>query len=148
MQELHLRPVGHIRREEGRVLVELLPQYRPALKGIEEYEYLYLLWWFDQNGPPKEERLLVKPPHPNAPQKLGVFATRTPHRPNPIALDVVRLQWIHHGKGLLCIDRSDAWDGTAVLDIKPYVPGSDRVERAGTPAWHLGWAQSRPGAGE
>ena len=44
MEELRLYPVGHIRREGKRVFVEILPSYRPALKGIEEYEYLYLLW--------------------------------------------------------------------------------------------------------
>lgn len=144
MEELRLHPVGHIRRKGERVFVEILPAYRPALKGIEEYEYLHLLWWFDQSQDPhSRERLLVKTPHANAPERLGVFATRTPHRPNPIALDVVKVYWVNHGKGLLRIDASDAWDGTPVLDIKPYVPGCDRVEGAGTPAWHQGWAQSR-----
>ena len=61
MEELRLHPVGHIRREGERVFVEILPAYRPALKGIEEYEYLHLLWWFDQSQDPhSRERLLVK----------------------------------------------------------------------------------------
>lgn len=135
MEQGIVRPVGVVHRQDGRVYIDLEPQYFPALRGLEEYSHLHLLWWFDGcDNEHSRGRLQVNSAHANAPENLGAFATRTPHRPNPIALDVAAIRWIDHRIGRICIDRSDAREGTPVLDIKPYGI-CDRVENPSVPSW-------------
>ena len=136
------RQSGLVPQLRARIVFE--PEFRipEAVRGLEGFSHIWLIWQFSQSVREKWSPT-VRPPRLGGNARLGVFATRTPHRPNPIAMDVVKVYWVNHGKGLLRIDQSDAWDGTPVLDIKPYVPGCDRVEGAGTPAWHQGWARSR-----
>lgn len=143
MNDMICRAIGTIRVQGGLCMVELLPAYIPALKGLEEYGHLHLLWWFDgSDTPASRSRLLVKQPSGQAPGMMGVFATRTPHRPNPIALGTARILWVDHRNGRIRIDQTDARDGTPVLDIKPYAPGNDRVEHPTGPCWQRGWAKS------
>ncbi len=103
---------------QGRL--ELLPgkNYEHALDDIEGWEYLWVLYWFHGNA---GWRPKVLPPR--ARKRHGVFATRSPHRPNPIGLSVVRLE---RRDGLtLHVRGVDMLDGTPLLDIKPYVPVAD-----------------------
>ena len=143
MEQGIVRPVGVVRRQGQRVYIDLEPQYIPALRGLEEYSHLYLLWWFDGcDDEHSRNRLQVGTPHANAPELLGAFATRTPHRPNPIALDVAAIRWIDHRIGRICVDHTDARDGTPALDVKPYAPG-DRVEKLCSPSWLASGAAAR-----
>ena len=143
MEQGIVRPVGVVRRQGQRVYIDLEPQYIPALRGLEEYSHLYLLWWFDGcDDEQSRNRLQVGTPHANAPELLGAFATRTPHRPNPIALDVAAIRWIDHRIGRICVDHTDARDGTPALDVKPYTPG-DRVVKLCSPSWLASGAAAR-----
>lgn len=143
MKDFIAHAIGTIRVQGQMCCVELLPPYIPALKGLEEYSHLHLLWWFDGADTPESRgRLQVNQPFEEAPGKRGVFATRTPHRPNPIALGTAAILWVDHRNGRIRIDQTDARDGTPVLDIKPYSPGNDRVERPTTPCWQRGFAKS------
>ena len=117
--EAIMRPIGAIRLEGQRAYVDVLPQYLPALRGLEEYSHLHLLWWFDGcDTPDSRATLQVNTPHPGSPENLGVFATRTPHR-------------------RICISRTDARDGTPVMDIKPYARGADCIPEAVGPPWSM-----------
>lgn len=112
---------------------------REALRGIEEYSHLWLLWGFSQCEQIKGERLKVKdaglawsptvrPPRLGGNKRMGVFATRSPFRPNPIGLTSVRLLRVEEtsNNGLvLVVSGADLLDGTPIYDIKPYLAFSD-----------------------
>ena len=104
------------------------PEYRnpDALRGIEGYSHLWLIWQFSEavreNWSPT-----VRPPRLGGNRRVGVFATRSPYRPNPIGLSSVRLVAVEETKeGLtLLVSGADLMDGTPIYDIKPYVAYSD-----------------------
>ena len=106
------------------------PAYRntDALRGIEDFSHLWLLWVFsaccrDTWSP------TVRPPRLGGNKRIGVFATRSPFRPNPIGLSSVKLESIelHTANGpILTVSGADLMDGTPILDIKPYLPFTDR----------------------
>ncbi len=113
-----------------RNVLELLPElgYRQALQDLAGFSRIWLLWWFHRNT---TWRPLVLPPRGPA-QRRGLFATRSPHRPNPIGLTAVQLLGIEGRK--LILGPCDLVDGTPVLDIKPYIPGYDAFPDA-TGGW-------------
>jgi tRNA-Thr(GGU) m(6)t(6)A37 methyltransferase TsaA len=118
-------------------LVELL-EHVPveALQDLEGFDRIWLLSWLHLNGPGL--RPFVRPPRGGP--KRGLFATRAPHRPNPLALSCVRVLGVEGRR--IEVQGLDLLDGTPVLDIKPYVPGFDSFPEART-----GWlevAQSEP----
>ncbi len=102
-----------------------------AVKELEHCSHIWVQFVFHQNKHSKW-RPKVRPPRLGGNQSVGVFATRSPYRPNPIGLSVVELLSIEHNKDevTLRIQGVDILDKTPVLDIKPYVPYSDRVQNA------------------
>lgn len=111
-------------REESPILTRIVfePEYNvpEALRGIEGYSHLWLLWGFskvDSWSP------TVRPPRLGGNKRMGVFATRSPYRPNPIGLSSVRL--VRVGQGELVVSGADLLDGTPIYDIKPYLSFSD-----------------------
>jgi tRNA-Thr(GGU) m(6)t(6)A37 methyltransferase TsaA len=113
--------------------LELLPPYndKDAVAGLEQVSHIWLQFWFHQNRT-EGWRPKVRPPRLGGNKQMGVFATRSPVRPNPIGLSVVKLESIEtaNGKVILHLAGIDLVDGTPVIDIKPYVPYVDRVEEA------------------
>ena len=107
--------------------VELLPDYAPALRDLEGFDRIWLLYWFDRCT---TARLVVTPFLDQ--REHGIFATRSPARPNPIGLSCVRLLGIEDLR--LRIGELDILDATPLLDIKPYVPAFDCFE-----AGRIGW---------
>lgn len=150
-QEFSMKPVARIRsdfsskfgvpRQSGLVegleaLVVFEPAYRDpaALRGLEGFSHLWLLWVFDR-AVREGWSPTVRPPRLGGNARLGVFATRSPFRPNPIALSAVTLAGIEKTAELgtvLHVRGADLMDGTPILDIKPYLPYADcRPEAAG-----------------
>ena len=111
--------------------IELFGPFRAGLKDLDGFSHVILLWQLDRSV---DFHLLAVPPRQTEPK--GVFATRSPHRPNPIGLSVVELHGVEDG--VLHVERVDMLDGTPLLDIKPYIPASDSVSNACT-----GWLGSR-----
>ena len=113
------------------------PQYRvaEALRGLEDFSHLWLIWQFHQ-AQREDWSPTVRPPKLGGNTRLGVFATRSPFRPNPIGLTVVKLEKIVHDPQLghvLHVTGADMVDGTPILDIKPYIPYADcRPEARGS----------------
>jgi tRNA-Thr(GGU) m(6)t(6)A37 methyltransferase TsaA len=99
--------------------VEVDAEYQAGLLSIEGYSHLILLYWLDQSGPPE---MVFTPPFDSVPR--GIFATRTPRRPNPIGLSVVKLEAVI-APGVLQVRYLDCVDGTKLLDIKPYLRTTD-----------------------
>lgn len=111
------------------------PEYRvqEALRGIEEFSHLWLIWAFDR-AEREEWSPTVRPPRLGGNQRVGVFATRSPYRPNAIGLSCVRLIGVEKGKDgpVLKVSGADLMNGTPIYDIKPYLPYADcRPEATG-----------------
>ena len=126
------------------------PEYRvdAALRGIEDYSHLWLIWEFHRavrEGEKQEWRPTVRPPRLGGNTRMGVFATRSPFRPNPIGLTVVKLLAVEDSPEgrVLVVSGADMMDGTPIYDIKPYLPYVDSVPDAvggfteGTADYHL-----------
>ncbi|MBC7233801.1 MAG: tRNA (N6-threonylcarbamoyladenosine(37)-N6)-methyltransferase TrmO [Chloroflexi bacterium] len=138
---IHFEPIGIVQNQfidkipekwESAVhRIVLEEKWAPALDGIEEFSHLYILFWL--HGIKGEVALHV---HPESRQDLpavGLFATRTPYRPNPIGLQVVEL--IAREGNVLTVRGLDALNGSPVLDIKPYLPRGDSIPKAKIPTW-------------
>lgn len=98
-----------------------------AVRGIEEYSHLWLLWGFSQ-AKKDGMSLTVAPPRLGGKERKGVFATRSPFRPNSIGLSSVRLEKVRYGENgepVLIVSGADLLDGTPIYDIKPYLPYTD-----------------------
>ena len=143
MQHL-IEPIGYLRscfREKfaiprqpalapaARGVLELLPPFdRPeALQGLEQVSHVWLLFLFHQ-ALEEQPRLRVRPPRLGGNRAIGVFASRSTHRPNGIGQSVVRLDKVEPGR--LWLSGIDLLDGTPVIDIKPYVPYADALPEA------------------
>ncbi len=104
--------------------IEIFPEFAPALDGIEDYSHVIVLFHFHRS---KEARLTAVPPGQARPR--GIFSTRSPHRPNPVGLSVLKL--LARDGRVLEVSGLDIVDGTPVLDIKPYTR-RDRKSRIRT----------------
>ena len=120
-------------REGSPILTRIVfePEYRvaEALRGIEGYSHLWLIWGFNTT----DWSPTVRPPRLGGNKRMGVFATRSPFRPNPIGLSSVKLMGVEKGEsgGLeLIVSGADVLDGTPIYDIKPYLSFSDSHEDA------------------
>ena len=108
---------------DGKGRIEIYPEYQTALKALELFEYIIVIYHFDRAG---KWNHTVRPPGSNPDYKFGVFSTRSPHRPNPIGIATIKLEKIENN--ILYVSGIDAFDGTPVLDIKPYLPTIDGVK--------------------
>jgi tRNA-Thr(GGU) m(6)t(6)A37 methyltransferase TsaA len=141
---MEIKPVAYIRtdfqdkfgipRQSGRVptllgRIVFEPSYRSpeAIRGIEEFSHLWLIFGFSaaKRG---RRALTVRPPRLGGNKRVGVFATRSPYRPNSLGLSLVRLERIEESEGegaVLVVSGVDLLDGTPIYDIKPYLPYAD-----------------------
>ena len=139
---MEMTPIAHIRSdfsekfgiprqsglvEELRASIVFEPPYRDpsALRGIDGFSHLWLIWEFSQS---RGWSPTVRPPRLGGNKRLGVFATRSPFRPNPIGLSCVRLVEVRQDRELglvLVVAGADLMDGTPIYDVKPYLPYAD-----------------------
>ena len=144
---MEIRPIAHFRspmtskfgipRQSGLVneltgSIVFEPNYRrmEAIRGLEDFDYLWLIWEFSENRSQKSEvrSLTVRPPRLGGNKRMGVFATRSPFRPNNLGLSCVRIDRIEEDKKLgpvIYVKGADLMDGTPIYDIKPYVTYAD-----------------------
>ena len=121
------RQAGIVPELESLIVFE--PEYRipEALRGIEGFSHLWLIWQFSENLR-ESWSPTVRPPRLGGNERMGVFATRSPFRPNYLGLSCVRLLAVEEAPGLgkvLRVGGADLMDGTPIFDIKPYVPYAD-----------------------
>ena len=139
-----IEPIAHIRTElptkfglprqsglvgalEGKIVFE--PKYRDpvAFRGLEGFSHIWLIWGFSENGR-DAWAATVKPPRLGGNRRMGVFATRSPYRPNALGLSSVKLMSIERDEKLgpvLTVAGADLMDGTPIYDVKPYLPFTD-----------------------
>lgn len=118
------RQSGLVPQLRGRVV--LAEEYRrpEALAGLEGFDYIWLIWGFDR-VPDDHGSLTVRPPRLGGNERVGVFASRSPFRPNRLGLSSVQVESIDASKGIINVLGADLADGTPVFDIKPYVEYAD-----------------------
>ena len=160
-----MQPIAHIRSpyaekfgvpRQGNlaphVISEIIfePPYRnpECVRGLEAFSHLWLIWKFHHNG--ETWHPTVRPPRLGGNTRLGVFATRSPFRPNGLGLSVVKLLSVEPGP-VLRVSGADMVDGSPIYDIKPYVPYADSIpEAAGgftsvaRPLLQVEWQTARP----
>ena len=136
-EAISFRPIGYFRspynektgaprqgvlEPKTKATIEIDAIYRPGLADLEKFEHLIVIYWFNKTQ--------TWSPSVNPPQSehhFGVFSTRSPKRPNPIGFSLVRLEKVDIESGILHLSGIDAFDGTPVLDIKPYLPTIDII---------------------
>ena len=142
---IELTPIGRVEVDETKFLFRLhiLEEYRPALRGLGSCTHAIILWWADRlDGPNgRYSDLVVDLPYAPGVQ-TGVFANRSEARPNPIAITTSYLLDVDEQAGTVDLAWIDAFDGSPILDVKPYLPMSDLVLSAEYPDWLEGFPES------
>jgi tRNA-Thr(GGU) m(6)t(6)A37 methyltransferase TsaA len=134
IKSICLNPVGEVKKQGPRAWLRIYPDYVQALRGLAGFSHVWVFYWFDQNDTPEQRRTLeVHPRRDPANPLTGVFACRSPERPNLIGLTACRI--IKVGADEVEVADLDARDGAPLLDLKPYIPASDAVSGATTPGW-------------
>lgn len=111
---------------QGEIVLEEEFRQEEALRGLEGFDYLWLIWGFHLNRDDAAHgKLTVRPPRLGGNQRIGVFASRSPYRPNPLGLSSVKITRIIHGEGIIRVSGADLADNTPIYDIKPYVEYAD-----------------------
>ena len=134
LTEFKVHPIGHVQKSGDRTLIVLEKKCEPGLLGLDQWSHVQVIWWFDKNDTPQKRAILQV--HPRGDQKnplTGVFATRSPFRPNLIALTLCKIVSVK--ENVVEVEKIDAFEGTPVLDIKPYAPGQDSATDVKVPDW-------------
>ncbi len=119
------RQAGIAQSLQGEIVLEEAYNSPEALRGLEGFDYLWLIWGFSLNRESKPGHLTVRPPRLGGNTRVGVFASRSPFRPNPLGLSSVKISDIDTENGIITVLGADLADGTPIYDIKPYIEYAD-----------------------
>ncbi len=125
------RPAVGWRNTVSEIVVD--SHFTEALDGLEEFSHIIVIYWMHRVSTHGQVPLKVHPGGSKEIPLMGIFATRSPHRLNPIGATIVRL--LERRDNILKVGRLDAIDGTPVIDIKPYIPRYDLENEAKVPSW-------------
>lgn len=142
MKEMKITAIGEVQETEGVFAVRLRKEYREGLLSIEGFSYLEIIWWAHRYDDEQRKTIVIDRPYKKGPEKIGVFATRSEIRPNPIAITPVYVIRIDHEEGIIYTPWIDADPGSMVLDIKPYHPSMNIVSDPAVPDWSSHWPAS------
>ena len=146
-KEINCKQIGRIGNEDGQFYIELDKKYKSGLKEVEGFTHLQILWWGHLgDNDEKRETIIIQKPYVKGPNEIGVFATRSESRPNPILITNVYVIRIDYQMGRIYVPYVDAEVGTPVLDIKPYYK-SERIKDCEVPAWCNHWPKWYEDAG-
>ncbi|WP_157665873.1 SAM-dependent methyltransferase [Methanopyrus sp. KOL6] len=131
---MRLIPIGLVVKstdEEG--IVRVRERYRKCLEGLEGFSHVWILWWGHEADRTVTK---VRPVHGRVPELVGVFACRSPDRPNPVLLTLCRILEVRLSSGELRVSGLDARTGSPVVDMKPYLPDYDEPDgEVSVPEW-------------
>ena len=127
-------PVGTVEKKVGTTCLKIAGQYAEALKGLDGFSHVVVLYWFHKNDTPSKRSILQTrlERFPNKPL-AGVFASRAPMRPNLIALSTCRILSVEGNT--VRVASIDAFDGTPIIDLKPHIPNLDSPRNVKLPDW-------------
>lgn len=126
------RQSGRITELKSKIIFEKEFRNEDACRGLAQFSHLWLIWEFSENKK-KQWHATVRPPRLGGNKRLGVFATRSSFRPNPLGLSCVKLEAIEKDEKygiVLTVSGADMMNGTPIYDIKPYIPYADCIENA------------------
>ena len=126
------RQAGLVQELKGKIVFDPAFRSADALRGIENYSHLWLIWQFSENIR-SDWSPTVRPPRLGGNTRVGVFATRSPFRPNALGLSCVRLEAVETDRQygtVLLVSGADLMNGTPIFDIKPYIPYADCIPEA------------------
>ena len=133
-ESFRIYPVGIVRKTDTTSSIDIFDDYTDALLGLNGFSHIVVLYWFDQNDVSEKRRVLQVHPRKDPANPLsGVFATHSPQRPNLIGLTVCKIISIH-GRSIE-IEDIDAFNGSPVIDLKCYIPGSIEEKDIRLPDW-------------
>ena len=136
-ESMKINAVGEVKRESEVITLIIYPQYKAAMKGLDMFSHISVLWWGNRSHVEEHRtKMTLNPPYAED-VTLGLFATRAEYHPNPICLTACPIININEEKGEIQIANIDADDKTPLVDIKGYYPVFDRVDGAKIPDW--GW---------
>lgn len=142
-----MHPIGWIERDGDRRRIRLEASHKDGLAGLGGFSHIVVLWWAGDCDDPRA-RAVHQVPLPYAPDvRSGVFACRAPVRPNPIMTTVCEILDVDEKDGRLLVRDIDAFDGTPVVDVKPYYGVTDRVRDPRVPAHAGEWPEWFPREG-
>jgi Uncharacterized conserved protein len=143
MNKMSISAVGAIEIKNNKTRIVLEKPYATALKGLDGFSHINILWWCnDFDKPQCRQTLMTHVPYKNVASEMGIFATRSPQRPNPIALSVAQILDIDYDAGKILVSYVDANNMSPVIDLKPCTPCLDRVESPIIPQWCAHWPKS------
>lgn len=127
--------IGQVVMKNSKTYLKISEPYRPGLKHLAEFSHVMVFWWADKFDNAKYRTALRTHPPYATNHLAGVFATRAEYRPNPLALTTCKLIDVNEKEGIVEITGIDAFDGTPIIDLKPYTPSFDRVKEVEIPVW-------------
>ncbi len=134
--------IGRVEAADASFLLRIDEPYRGALTELEGFSHINVLFWCHYVDTPEYRAITVaERPYAGAPAAVGIFATRSPVRPNPVGLTAVPVMSIDEEAGIVVIPFIDAENGSPILDIKPYHPSVDRIREVSVPEWCAHWPQ-------
>lgn len=137
-ESYNIVPIGWVTGTPHNLRLEIKPEFRPALKGLSQFSHCQVLWWLHEFADdPFRQTTQIQPPYDET--LTGVFASRSPIRPNPIGLSVAAILSVDEASGIVEVAGLDAYPGTPILDIKAYFPSADRVMEVTVPGWAANW---------
>lgn len=129
-------PIGHIEKKDSEIFLVIKEAYWDATTHLDMFSHAIILWWIEGcDNPEDRQTVLASPPKNKGLEPSGVFACRSPARPNPIGHTVVKILHLDKKKCCILVDHMDADSGSPIIDIKPYLPSSDRVDKTKVPPW-------------
>jgi len=141
-----LHAIGRVKKADGRCTIVLDKQCQPGLLGLDQFSHVYVFYWLDRNDTPERRSMLQFEPHPPGnvphPPHWGVFASRFPCRPNLIGMSLCEIVSIR--ENVIEISGIDAFAESAVLDLKPHLPGFDVARQPRLPDWMPDFVKKRP----
>ncbi len=136
--------IGQVRRDNGEVRLEIEEPFRPALQQLDEFSHVIAFWWSNQLDSEEHRSVMSSRPPYAEDKETGVFASRSPLRPNPINMTTCKILGVDQENGVVRVADIDAFDETPLLDLKAYFPVCDRVQDARIPDWLAGWPEWMP----
>jgi len=136
-----LNSIGTVQSNNEQFSLKIDAPFNKALKELDTFSHVIVFWWADKHDNENDRKALqTQLPYANG-TVAGVFACRSEYRPNPIAITVCEISEIDHEAGVVNIPFIDAFDGTPVLDLKPYIPVTDRLKNFDVPEWFKTWPE-------
>lgn len=143
MNDMKVFSIGKIVNEEENVKVVVEQMYTEGSKGLVRYNHVQILWWMDGCDNASDRGILVEEKsYKNGPNEIGIFALRSPERPNLIAVSNVNIAYVDGESGTIGLYYVDVFDGSKVIDIKPYTPSIATIEHPVTLDWCAHWPKS------